>query len=338
MILYIGNKLSKHGNTPTSVETLGNALAEEYEMITVSDKANKLLRLIDMIWAIIRYRKRLSLILIDTYSTLNFYYAVICAWQSKILDIPYIPILHGGDLPNRLQKNRKISNFIFQNAKINIAPSNYLLETFKMHGYKVQYIPNSIALENYPFTERKTVRPKLLYVRAFSQVYNPQMAIKVLHKVLQKHPDAKLCMVGPNKDGTLDNTKNLAQKLGIEEHIVFMGKMKKEEWIALSKGYDIFINTTNADNTPVSVMEAMALGLPVVSTNVGVIPYLIEDGLDGLFVEPRTTNKKKKKIEHLLEHPHEAYTLATAARKKSESFSWIKVKEQWDKLLRSNKV
>ena len=338
MILYIGNKLSKHGNTPTSVETLGNALAEEYEMITVSDKANKLLRLIDMIWAIIRYRKRLSLILIDTYSTLNFYYAVICAWQSKILDIPYIPILHGGDLPNRLQKNRKISNFIFQNAKINIAPSNYLLETFKMHGYKVQYIPNSIALENYPFTERKTVRPKLLYVRAFSQVYNPQMAIKVLHKVLQKHPDAKLCMVGPNKDGTLDNTKNLAQKLGIEEHIVFMGKMKKEEWIALSKGYDIFINTTNADNTPVSVMEAMALGLPVVSTNVGGIPYLIEDGLDGLLVEPKNADEMCEKIEHLLEHPHEAYTLATAARKKSESFSWIKVKEQWDKLLRSNKV
>ena len=291
MILYIGNKLSKHGNTPTSVETLGNALSEEYEMITVSDKANKILRLIDMVWAIIRHRKHLSLILIDTYSTLNFYYALICAWQAKIFHIPYIPILHGGDLPKRIQKNRKISNFIFQNAEINIAPSNYLLEAFKRYDYAVKYIPNSIALENYPFTERKTVRPRLLYVRAFSQVYNPQMAIKVLHKVLQKHPDAKLCMVGPDKDGTLENTKNLAQKLGIEEHIVFMGKMEKEEWIALSKGYDIFINTTNADNTPVSVMEAMALGLPVVSTNVGGIPYLIEDGLDGLLVEPKNADE-----------------------------------------------
>ncbi len=335
MILYIGNKLSKHGSTPTSVETLGNALAEEYEMITVSDKANKLLRLIDMIWAIIRHRKYVSLILIDTYSTLNFYYAVISAWQAKILKIPYVPILHGGNLPERIQKNRKMSDFIFQNAKINIAPSNYLLEAFKMHGYKVQYIPNSIALENYPFTERKTIRPKLLYVRAFSQVYNPQMAIYVLHKVLQKYPDAKLCMVGPDKDGTLEETKDLTRKLGIENHVVFMGKMKQKEWIAMSKEYDIFINTTNADNTPVSVIEAMALGLPVISTKVGGIPYLIEDGFDGLLVEPKNTDEMCKKIEYLMEHPYEAYTLATTARKKAEFFSWGRVKKQWYQVISS---
>ena len=333
MILYIGNKLSKHGNTPTSVETLGNALAEEYEMITVSDKANKVLRLIDMLSAIVRHRKQLSLILIDTYSTLNFYYAVICAWQSKMLKIPYIPILHGGNLPKRIQKNRKMSNFIFQNAKINIAPSNYLFEAFKLYGYEVQYIPNSIALENYLFTERKIVRPRLLYVRAFSQVYNPQMAIYVLHKVLKKYSDAKLCMVGPDKDGTLEKTKDLVRQFGIENHVVFMGKMEKYAWIDLSKEYDIFINTTNFDNTPVSVMEAMALGLPVVSTNVGGIPYLVEDGVDGLLVEPKNVDEMCEKVEYLLEYPDKAYMLAMAARKKVGSFSWSRVKKEWDKVL-----
>ncbi len=332
-ILYIGNKLSKHGSTPTSVETLGNALTEEYEMITVSDKANKVLRVLDMVWAIVRHRKQLSLILIDTYSTLNFYYAVICAWQAKMFKIPYIPILHGGNLPERIQKNRKMSDFIFQNAKINIAPSNYLLEAFKMCSYEVQYIPNSIALENYPFTERTVVRPRLLYVRAFSQVYNPQMAIYVLHKVLKKYPDAKLCMVGPDKDGTLEKTKDLARQLGIENHVVFMGKMEKQAWIVLSKEYDIFINTTNFDNTPVSVMEAMALGLPVVSTNVGGIPYLVQDGKEAILVDPNDANAMAQKISLLIEHPSNAVKLAENARKKVESFDWKKVKTRWVELL-----
>ena len=66
----------------------------------------------------------------------------------------------------------------------------------------------------------------------------------------------------------------------------FTGKLSKQEWRDLSKDYNVFINTTNFDNTPVSVIEAMALGIPVVSTNVGGLPFLITDKVDGVLVEP----------------------------------------------------
>src|SRR5690606_41312383 len=83
-------------------------------------------------------------------------------------------------------------------------------------------------------------------------------------------------------DGSLSAAKKYAKKHDLR--VNFTGKLKKKEWIKLSAAYDIFINTSDIDNTPVSVIEAMALGLPVVSTNVGGIPYLIEEGKTGLLV------------------------------------------------------
>lgn len=332
-ILYIGNKLSKHGNTPTSVETLGNLLSEEFDIITVSDKKNKIFRLLDMIFSIIHNRNQLSLILIDTYSTSNFCYALICGWLAKQLKIPYIPILHGGNLPVRIVKNKKMSNFLFSNATMNIAPSGYLYDVFKKHNFTVQYIPNNIEISNYPFKQREKIKPKLLYVRAFSTIYNPSMAIRVLEHLTKSYPNTELCMVGPDKDGSLKDVKELSHELGVDKNVTFTGKLKKEDWIELSKKYDVFINTTNFDNTPVSVIEAMALGLPVVSTNVGGLPYLINDSEDGFLVEPDNTAEMVEKIDILINNPHLSQKVSARARKKVEEMDWEKVKEKWFNIL-----
>ena len=85
--------------------------------------------------------------------------------------------------------------------------------------------------------------------------------------------DATLAMIGPDVDGSLTKVKDLARKKNLD--VNFTGKLSKPEWINYSKDFNVFINTTNFDNTPVSVIEAMALGLPVVSTNVGGMPFLI---------------------------------------------------------------
>jgi len=337
MILYIGNKLSKYGNTPTSVETLGALLAEEFELVCASDKQNKLLRLADMLGTIVRHRKQTDLVLIDTYSTSNFYYALFTALLCRLLDIGYIPILHGGNLPHRLKKNPLMCQAVFGHSIVNVAPSGYLYDVFKKAGYHVEYIPNSLEIDRYVYKEREQLRPKLLYVRALSKVYNPEMAIKVLAMLVPLYPDAKLCIVGPDKDGTLADVKALAKALGVEKHVQFTGKMDKSEWIALSEEYDIFINTASFDNTPVSVMEAMALGLPVVSTNVGGIPYLVEDGNEGLLVNKDDVKAMVEKIIRLLSTPVKAKKIAQKARKKVEGFSDPEVKRRWKELMKKYK-
>jgi glycosyltransferase involved in cell wall biosynthesis len=337
MILYIGNKLSMHGNTPTSVETLGILLSQITDVKTVSDKKGKLARLADMLLSIIKNRKIADFILIDTYSTSNFYYALLCAALARVLHIRYIPILHGGNLPARLIRNPKLSSFLFSHAFMNVAPSEYLYDVLRKHNFAVTYIPNNIEIKRYHFNKRLTVRPKLLYVRAFSKIYNPQMALKVLGKVLEKYPNAQLCMVGPDRDGTLQKTKDICKFMKLEEKVIFTGKMDMQDWWKLSEDYDIFINTTNFDNTPVSLIEAMALGLPVVSTNVGGIPYLIQDRVDGLLVDADDVAAMAEKISYLLENPTEAEHIGINARQKAESFDWATIKSKWIDLL-TNKV
>lgn len=337
MILYIGNKLSKHGNTPTGVDTLGEKLSIIMDVLTVSNKKNKIIRLFDMLFSIIKYAKKIDTILIDTYSTSNFYFAFLSASLARLLSLKYIPILHGGNLPNRLEKSPFLSKTIFKNSLINIAPSGYLFEAFKQKNYNVTYIPNSININEYPFKKRDTFSPKLLYVRAFSTIYNPLLAIEVLEKLQIDYPHATLCMVGPDRDGTLEKVKKECQIKGLAESVIFTGKLSKEEWTDLSIEYDIFINTTNFDNTPVSLIEAMALGLPVVTTNVGGIPYLIEDGLDGLTVPPCDASAMVEKIDFLLSTPLEVQNMVQNARKKAESYDWEIVKKEWLKILKDEK-
>jgi glycosyltransferase involved in cell wall biosynthesis len=336
MIIYIGNKLLKHGLTPTSVDTLGEKLKDMFPVKTISAKKNKVFRFFDIIKEIIKHRNEAQLILIDTYSTWNFYYAVVSAFLALRFNIKYIPILHGGSLPQKLENNPQLSRFLFSNSLTNISPSTYLYEAFRKQGFKVEHIPNSIDIGSYPFKMREVIRPRLLFVRSFHKIYNPEMAVKVLYEIQKKYKDASLCMVGPDKDGSLEEVKKLAEDLKISDKIKFTGKLPKSEWISLSSDYDIFINTTHFDNHPVSVIEGMALGLPVVSTNVGGIPYLIENGTDGLLVPQNDVKKFVEALDQLIDNPELSKKIILAARKKAESYSWAEVKMKWSDIINSS--
>jgi glycosyltransferase involved in cell wall biosynthesis len=332
-LLYIGNKLSKHGVTPTTIEVLGPLLEREGFVVSyASSQRNIYFRMIDMLWSIFQNRK-VDGVLIDTYSTTNFWYAFATSQLCRLLQLKYIPILRGGDLPNRLKKNPLFCNLIFKNAYRNIIPSRYLYNSFNDFGFvNLVFIPNSIELNNYFFNIRKSCAPKILWVRSFAEIYNPLMAIEVFYKIKQQYPEATLCMVGPDKDGSLFRTQQRAKELGLE--VLFTGGLSKKEWISLSKEYAIFINTTHFDNMPVSVMEAMSLGLAVVSTNVGGIPFLLEDRKDALRVPDNDVDAMVSAIGELIKNPDLFVHLVNNARHKSESFDWKSVKHKWIAILK----
>ncbi|WP_411767128.1 glycosyltransferase family 4 protein [Winogradskyella sp. A3E31] len=331
-VLYIGNNLNSPQTNLSSIQTLGPLLESEgYTLRYSSGIRSKPLRLLAMLWAVVKNRSWANVVLIDTYSTLNFYYAMAVSQCCRVLGIPYICCLNGGNLPLRLASHPHKSRWIFKHAKVNVAPSFYLKQAFDKHGFKTVYIPNSIQMSHYPWQQRSYERIDLLWVRSFAKIYNPVLAIKVQHYLQEKGFKITLCMVGPDSDGTLLDAKDLADRLGT--HTVFTGKLSKQAWIAQSQDYNIFINTTNFDNTPVSVMEAMALGLPVVSTNVGGMPYLIEDGTDGLLVAPDSVEAMAEGILRIVEDHALRKTLIKAARQKVEQFDWSKVKQLWHTLL-----
>lgn len=331
--MYVGNQLQSHGLSPTNADILPPLLrAEGYAVVVTSNKWKQLSRLTDMLKTTYTHRRKVDAVLIDTYSTRNFYYAVAVATLCRRFKIPYFPILRGGNLPERIQRSKRLSNRLFGSAAVNVAPSRYLLEGFKKAGYEnLVYIPNSIPLENYRFKLREQPQYKLLWVRSFAAIYNPMMAVRVVELLRDRGMSVSLCMVGPDKDGTMQECKAAAEEKGLD--IQFTGMLPKEEWISRSRDYDIFISTTNFDNTPVSVIEAMALGLPVISTNVGGVPFLVDHNKTGLLVPPDDSEGMVEAIASLVNEPGEAVRLARNARKLVEGFDWEVVKRMWGEVL-----
>lgn len=335
-ILYIGNKLAEHGRTPTSIDTLGPLLEQEgHTLYYASNKLNHSARLQHMLRSIWRYRKQVDLVLIDTYSTTAFYYAWLSAKLCRWLGIKYIPILHGGNLPARFERSPGKCRTVFGNSTMNIAVSPYLLHYLEQAGFKGIVIENSIALKDYFFRQRTQLRPQLLWVRSFHETYNPQLAVHLVHELKQRYPGVQLTMVGPEVDGSMERCKQLATYLGVEQQITFTGKLSKQDWTSLAQSKDIFINTTDYDNLPVSVLEAMALGLPVVSTNVGGIPYIITDKQNGLLVHADDVAAMTTAVTQLLSDNSMAATISRNAREYVEQYDWNIIRTKWHNLLQS---
>jgi glycosyltransferase involved in cell wall biosynthesis len=203
----------------------------------------------------------------------------------------------------------------------------------------LRLLPNPVSLDAYEFRERASARPRLVWLRSFHDIYNPTLAPKVLARLAAEFPDASLVMVGRDKgDGSFARTRQVAAELGVSGRISFPGGVRKRDVPAWLARGDIFLNTTDVDNTPVSVIEAMASGLCVVSTNVGGVPYLLEDGRDALLVPPGDEEAMAAAVRRVLTDPALAARLSRNARRKAEQFDWSLVMPQWAALLASSAV
>lgn len=332
-MIYVGNKLKERGGNPTSIDTLAPLFQQEgYEVVSASAIKNKFFRLMHMLGKILRHSYTADHLLIDTYSTANFWYAYSAGRLAKLLGLRYILLLHGGGLPKRLRSNPSTTTWLLKNSSCNIAPSAYLKDRFEEAGIPgIRFIPNTIPLKDYPFKERTDIQPKLLWVRAFAGIYDPMTAVKTLELLLEDHSKAELCMVGPVKDGSFKDCQDYVKEKDLP--VTITGIMDKREWHRLAESYDIFINTSTIDNTPVSVIEAMALGLPVVSTSVGGIPDLLENQRTGLLVPPGDPAAMSKAIEDLLNHPENARQISFSALQEVKNFDWNSVRDLWAKVL-----
>ena len=289
--------------------------------------------MMDILSTIWKYKNTYRLAQIDVYSGAAFIWAEASAWLLKKLNKPFILTLHGGNLPLFASHWPDRVNRLFKSAHIVTTPSRYLLENIPLNKNGTRLLPNHINLDSFIFKLRNTPKPHIVWLRAFHSIYNPTLAPHVLAQLLPEFPNARLFMVGPDKgDGSFQETIHISETLKILDKIDFPGGVPKgvvSSW--LSKG-DIFINTTNVDNTPISVLEAMACGLCIVSTNVGGIPYLLEDEHDALLVPPEDPQAMAEAVRRLLIEPELAKHLSLNARKKAEQFDRAVIMPQWEEV------
>ena len=181
-------------------------------------------------------------------------------------------------------------------TNILVVPSGYLKDVFNNLGYPSIIIPNTINLDKFNFRKRKKITPKILSARNLTPVYNISCVIRAFKLLRDQYSNATLTIAGdgPEKDELL----SLTEKLNLQHSVKFLGNIPNNAMSELYNQADILVNASNIDNMPVSILEAQAMGLVVVSTNPGGIPYIIENGYTGLISE---VNNDKKLGENLIE-------------------------------------
>ncbi len=334
-VLMVSNFLSPNGTSRGACEELADQLAGAgWEVITTSEKSHRIRRLADMVSTVWRRRAQYDVAQIDVYSGSAFIWAEAVCAVLKSLGKPYVLSLHGGGLPQFACQHPKRVSRLLRGAAVVTTPSNYLLERMSSYRSDLTLMPNSLDIRHYQFRHRTNPQPNLIWLRSIHRIYNPVQAVQVLASICQDHPQARLNMVGPDKgDGSRQAVEREAERLGVMDRLTFTGVVPKADVPRQLAQADIFLNSANIDNTPISVIEALACGLCVVSTDVGGIPYLLDDQHDSLLTPPRQPDQMAAAVCRILDEPGLAGLLSGNARRKTEQFDWSVTLPAWQQIL-----
>jgi glycosyltransferase involved in cell wall biosynthesis len=329
-LCFIGNMLGETaGYIPTQGLIMARLFSEAgFDVTSASPKINKAARLADIAAFLIKGRKRFDIVVLDVYSGQNLIMAETVGRLCRLFKLPLIMVLRGGNLPHFAAKRPRMMRRILERADSLIAPSAFLAGSIKIPGLEIRVIPNILDLEKYPFRERSAISPNLFWMRSFHPIYNPQMAVRVLAELKKSLPGATLTMAGVDK-GLEDETKAAAGLTPSVRFAGFLDAAKKRVEFARA---DIFINTNRVDNMPVAVVEACAMGLPVVATDAGGLPFLLSHGETGLLVPNEDVKAMAEAVKSLLNDPSLTRKLSRNGRKLAERSAWKNVRFEWENL------
>jgi glycosyltransferase involved in cell wall biosynthesis len=306
-----------------------------WRVLATSRAESRLGRPWNMIRTVLRDHSRYDVALVDVFSGPAFLWAEAVVLSLRVLRKPFVLVLHGGNLPEfaRLWPGRV--RRLLDGAAVVASPSAYLAKKLQRFRGDIHCLPNAIEVSRFVPRGSEKMGCELVWLRAFHEIYNPMLAPAVLACLVGEFPGMRLTMIGPDKgDGSLERTRRAAVDQGVSGTCHFVGPVEKSEVPAwLAKG-DIFLNTTDIDNAPVSVIEAQAAGLCVVSTNVGGIPYLLEHESDALLVPPCDARAMAEAVRRLLGEPGLASSLSRNGRLKAERFDWSYIVPEWESLIR----
>jgi glycosyltransferase involved in cell wall biosynthesis len=207
-----------------------------------------------------------------------------------------------------------------------VVPSEYLRSVFARHGYRARVIRNVVDTSQFRYRERAPLRPRLLSTRNLERYYRVDITLEAFALLKAQYPDATLTVAGyGSEEGQL---RQLAAALGVEG-VRIVGRVQPPAVPGLYEEAEIFVNSSVVDNQPVSVLEAFAAGLPVVSTGTGDLAAMVRDGETGLLVPAGDPAAMAKAVATLLENPARAVLIARSARQEVDNYTWARVREAW---------
>jgi glycosyltransferase involved in cell wall biosynthesis len=215
-----------------------------------------------------------------------------------------------------------------------VTPSVYLRRVFSKYGLDAEVIPNIIDLSRFgpgPI-HRPGARPHLIVTRNLEPIYDIPTALRAFARIRKSYPSAQLTVAGSGTE--LPALQRLAADLGVAEAVVFPGRIDNARIFTLYSNADCMLNPSTVDNMPISILEAMASGVPIVSTRAGGIPDLVDDGVTALLVPIGDHAAMAAATLRVLDDPQRANAMRDAGYAAVGHYSWPKIMPQWQSAYR----
>jgi glycosyltransferase involved in cell wall biosynthesis len=205
-----------------------------------------------------------------------------------------------------------------------VVPSVYLEHVFAHHGYDTRVIRNMIDTSTFRYRERVPLKPRLLSARNLETHYRVDNTLKAFALVQKEYPEATLTIAGY---GSQEPALRAMAKgmVGVK----FVGRVEPVDMPALYDSADVFVNSSEVDNQPISILEAFSAGLAVVSTPTGDIPAMLLNGARGQLVPHDDPQALATAILDALEQSAGVTSMTRAARMEAEKYTGPMVCREW---------
>lgn len=332
-ILFVGSFLSKQTGTKSIAEKLVEHWQEHGgpQAQLVSRYSNKYLRLASILARVLFYNGRL--VNVDVFSGNSLLIAKLTARLARVRGLRLVLTLRGGAIPSELNQRPEAYRQVLKLADYIQTPSHFLAEAIQNKlGIKANVLPNPINLERFSH-KIGMERRNLLWVRAFTEIYNPGLAIETLAILKKKHPELRLTMIGPDK-GMLSQVQDLVKRLDLERSVDFLGPVANERLSQYYQSHAVYLNTTSYESFGTAVVEAAATALPIVSTRVGELPYIWEHDQNIKFSSEITPESFAKEVAAMLDNPEKAKEIGLSGMERVQEFEWNFINNCWLDLIK----
>lgn len=287
-------------------------------------------RLFQYIFTLLRQLPNTDLVHVMANSGWSWHlFAVPAIWIARLYRKPVVINYRGGYARDFFNKSWFWVKKSVDRSSSVIVPSSFLQGVFAEFSVKADIVPNVLDENLFHSLNRAEAvySPHIIVTRNLELIYDVETAILAFCKIKEKYAEARLSIAGTGPE--LNNLKQLVLKLKLTNDVYFTGRLEPSEMAELYRSADIMINTSRVDNTPNSIIESLACGTAVISTNVGGIPNLVTHEYDALLVDPGDCEAIANYAAELLDDKEKYHGIVENGLKTISQFHWRNV---WSKL------
>jgi glycosyltransferase involved in cell wall biosynthesis len=233
---------------------------------------------------------------------------------------------HSGEAADHLRRWRRTAIPTIRLTDLVVVPSHYLVRVFDRFGLKARAIYNVIDTTKFRFRDRVPLRPVFLCNRNLEIHYGVDRVLRAFSLIQANFSDASLNIVG---DGSQrPSLEALAKELNLR-NTTFAGQIDPRSIADSYDAADIYLNGSEIDNQPLSLLEAFACGLPIVTTAAGGIPDIVTDCKTGMLVPCGDYRQMAERAMQLLTDGSLTRRIVDQGRQECLKYTWKAVRELW---------